>query len=619
MTDAILPDPKFADAFPAATEAQWRGLVDRVLKGAPFERLVAKTYDGIAIEPLYPRAREGSPRALRSEAGPWRVLTRIDHPAAEAANAAALVDLENGATGLQIVFAHAVGAHGFGVAEASRAAVETLFDRVLLETGVRIEFELSPLSHDVATHVADLVEARGIEPGLTDLAFGFDPMGVMAFSGHAPAEWKHLAATAAGHAIHLASRGFGRHFFAADGRTVHAAGGTEAQELAYAVASAVAYLRALEDVGVDLDKARDMVGFRLAADADEFLTLSKFRALRRLWSRIEEGCGLAPKPIHIHGETAWRMTTRRDPWVNLLRATVATFSAGLGGADSICVLPFTQALGLPDDFARRIARNTQLVLLEESNLGKVVDPAAGAGGFEALTQALCERAWVDFQTLEKGGGLAAALTSGAFQSSVADARAARARNVAKRRDAITGVSDFPNVHDADVHVLAPLAATYVMMPGAFAALTPVRDAEPFEALRDRADAMERSGDRPKVFLANLGPISAFNARATFAKNFYEAGGIEALSNDGFETSAELDEAFTRSGAPLACICSSDALYAERAAEAARMLAKAGAKRIYLAGRPGELEAALRDAGVGEFIFVGCDVLTVLQNAFSFAA
>src|SRR5262249_25432674 len=190
--------------------------------------------------------------------------------------------------------------------------------------------------------------------------------------------WPPLAPRFASMIGEFASQGFRGPFALADGRVIHAAGGSEAQELAWTLAVAVAYLRAFETANVPLDRARGMIHFRLAADANQFLTIAKFRALRKLWARVEAACGLAPKPALVAAETAWRMTTKRDPWVNMLRATLATFAAGLGGADSVTVLPYTMALGLPDRFARRIARNTQLVLLEESNLAKVADPAAGS-------------------------------------------------------------------------------------------------------------------------------------------------------------------------------------------------------------------------------------------------
>ena len=195
--------------------------------------------------------------------------------------------------------------------------------------------------------------------------------------------------------------------------------------------------------------ARGAIAFRLAADADEFISLAKFRALRLLWARVGEVCGAPARPARIHGESAWRMISARDPWVNVLRGAMAAFSAGLGGADSVSVLPFTQGLGLPDPFARRLARNAQLILLEESHLGFVADPAAGAGAFEALTEALCAAAWGVFQGIEAQGGLYAALARGDFQQAVAKASEARARDVARRKTPLIGVSDFPDLAEAE--------------------------------------------------------------------------------------------------------------------------------------------------------------------------
>jgi methylmalonyl-CoA mutase len=417
----------------------------------------------------------------------------------------------------------------------------------------------------------------------------------------------------------LIGRGFKGPFALADGRAIHDAGGSEAQELAFALAVAVACLRALEAGSIALDVASAAISFRLVADADQFLTMAKFRALRLLWARIEESCGLRPRPIFIAAETAWRMLTQRDPYVNMLRATMATFSAGLAGADSICVLPHTLALGLPDAFARRAARNTQLVLLEESNLAKVADPAAGSGGIEALTHELCEAAWILFQEIEKAGGVFAALQQNLIQHKVAATRAVRETNIARRKEVLTGASEFPNLHEAQVAVLdaEPIAlAPYGEAKITFDALAPMRLAAPFEQLRDRSDdILEKTGARPKVFLANLGTPADFTARATFAKSFFETGGIEAIDTEGFSDPAALGAAFKTSAASLACLCSSDKVYAGQAPAAAQALQAAGARHIYLAGRPGDQEVSLRAAGVNDFVFAGGDALAALQEAY----
>ncbi|MFO1167827.1 MAG: methylmalonyl-CoA mutase family protein [Rhodoblastus sp.] len=604
MTASDMP---YASAFPPVEEARWRELATAALKGAPFERLVGKTYDGAAIQPLYAPAA-AAPQPGRAQAGAWSILARVDAADPKTANELALTDLENGAGGLQLAFAGAAGAYGFGL-PATEAAIEAALAGVFLDAGAPVEIDAPGHGRDVATALAAYVAKQKVDPKATLISFGLDPLGALARGAIS-----HPFSEVAPHMVEavktLSAAGFAGPFCVADARIVHAAGGTEAQELAYAISAALAYLRALEAGGIALDVAAKAISFRLAVDADEFLGVAKIRALRRLWARVEEACGLKPSAAHVHAETAWRMMTRRDPYVNMLRATVAVFSAAVGGADRISVLPFTQAVGLPDEFARRVARNTQLVLLEESNLDKVADPTAGAGGFETLTAELCDKAWALVQASEKAGGLAQQIASGALKADVEKAAAERAKNVARRKEALTGASEFPDIAEKPVSVLAPIPAAAAPA----GALVPHRLSEAYEALRDKSDALAAKGKRPSVFLANLGPIAAFTARTTFAKNFFEAGGIEAPGNDGFATPEAAADAYAASGAPIACICSSDALYAEQAEATARALKAKGAKLVILAGRGGDKEAAYAAAGVGDYIFAGADVLATLDRA-----
>jgi methylmalonyl-CoA mutase len=605
-----------ADFAPASYE-DWRKLVDGVLKGAPFEKLVGKTSDGLKIDPIYSRAAGAAPIAGRPAAAPWQIMQRADHPDAKVANAQALHDLENGATGLTLVFAGANGAHGFGL-DPSAEAVAQILDGIYLDAGISIELQIGSQSRMAAIHVAEFIQRKGIDPATCNIRFGLDPLGAGAVGGSSPYSWPEIVPAVTSAIKGLAALGFKGPFAAADGRVIHDAGGSEVQELAFTLAAGVAYLRAIEAAGVSLEDAQSMVYARLSADADQFLTLAKFRALRLLWARVEQACALTPRPLFVAADTAWRMLTQRDPYVNMLRATMATFSAGLGGANAITVLPHTLALGLPDPFARRAARNTQLVLLEESNLAKVSDPAAGSGGIETLTGQLCEAAWSLFQEIESAGGLFSALEQNLIQRKVAATRAVREANIAKRREVLTGASEFPNLHEAEVAVLdaKPIAlAPYGEARIKFDPLPPMRLAAPFEALRDKSDArLKGAGVRPKIFLANLGTPADFTARATFAKSFFETGGIEAIDTQGFADPAALAAAFKASGADVACLCSSDKVYAAQALAAAQALQAAGSKHIYLAGRPGEQEAALRAAGVGDFIFAGGDALAMLQDA-----
>ena len=608
-------DFRLAAEFPPSTRDDWRRLVEAALKGASFDKkLVGQTYDGLRTEPLYARAAGAKPVTGRTPGAAWTLMQRVDHPNPAAANEQALQDLENGATGLTLVMVGSVGANGYGL-DASSATLARVLQDVKLDAGITIDFNLSPATRAAVQHFAALVQSQQLPPAAVDMRASINPVGGFAATGKSPQPWTAISKSFADLIGELASQDFRGPFAVADGRIIHNAGGSEAQELAFVVASAVEYLRALEVSGVPLTTARDMIYFRLSADAEEFLTIAKFRALRKLWARIEESCGLAPKPAYVAAETAWRMMTRRDPYVNMLRTTIAVTAAGVGGADSIVALPHTAALGLPDAFARRIARNTQLILLEESNLARVADPAAGSGAIEDLTQKLCSAAWTLFQEIDGAGGVWAALEARLIQTKVAAVRTKRQQAVACRKDALTGTSDYPNLDEAPATVLgiAPVtppkeAATTLTID----ALPRIRLAEPFEALRDASDrVLAKTGARPKVFLANLGKLSDFTARATFAKNFYEAGGIEAVTNDGFKSQADMVAAFQASGAKLACLCSSDKVYESEAPSAAKALAAAGAV-VHLASRPGEKEQSWRQAGVKDFVYMGCDALSTLQ-------
>jgi methylmalonyl-CoA mutase len=354
--------------------------------------------------------------------------------------------------------------------------------------------------------------------------------------------------------------------------------------------------------------------------------------------------------------------------VNILRTTVACFSAAVGGADSITILPFDHRLGLPDAFSRRLARNTQIVLQEESSLNRVIDPAGGSWFVETLTEQLAQAAWTLFQEIESVGGMAAALVSGKIREKIETSMKIRLGNLATRRDPLTGVSEFPNIHEAPIQTPQPdqnrlleearrrmaghcldetsaavirclrnaseevllaetLTAAAAGAPLGFMAaglkreevrlppLLPQHYSDAFERLRDLSDSLrDKDGKRRAVFLANLGPVAQHTARATFAKNYFEAGGIEAIGNDGFVDAAAAATAFRASGAKLVVLCGPDELYSGMGIEVVRALKEAGALRIYLAGAPGKMKEAYLAAGVEEFIFVGSDVIATLGQA-----
>ena len=446
--------------------------------------------------------------------------------------------------------------------------------------------------------------------------FGLDPVGALTLSGQFKGDWASTGAELAGAVHTLAKRGFKGPFVTIDLRPAHEAGATEGQEIAMALAQGVLMLRTLEAYGMELDAARRALSFIVPVDGDQFMGIAKLRALRLLWAQVEHWCGLTPEPLRIHAETSWRMLTKRDPHVNILRSTIAAFAAGVGGADSVTVLPFTQALGLADSAARRLARSTSTVLQEEADLWRVADPAAGAGGYEALTDDLAAKAWALFQEIEGEGGLIVSLVLGKVQARISAAALARARDVATRKQPLTGVSEYANLTEIapfvlDVPVIVPKKARGEPALSA-APLVSRRTAEPFEALRDRADALlAKTGARPAVTLVTLGPFADHGPRLGFMRNLFEAG--------GFEVSVAPPHPPASSGhllplgekkVALACLIGSDAAYGEQGSVIVAALAKQGVT-VWLAGKP---ENAMTQAGVARYVFAGCDVVEVLHAA-----
>jgi len=613
MTDADMP---LVPEFDPPSREAWLALVEKVLKGADFDRrLVSRTADGLALQPLYTRA-DAAPggqavRGRTDAAGRWDIRQRHADPDPKSANAAILEDLMGGATSL-LLQVEAPGQAGISYAADPLA---TMLKGVFLNA-CTIALDARENTMDAAGSLIEIWREAGLSENVRHGAFNFDPLGVLARTGtlYYPAQRScEIAAKLAADCramTHVTA-------LVADGVPYHEAGASEAQELAAMLATLVAYLRACEGEGVRPRAALGQIALALAADADLFLTIAKLRAARALVQRVAEACGAGSvaETVRLTASTSERMLAKRDPWVNMLRNTVACAGAAFGGADAITVLPFTWALGLPDAFARRIARNTHLVLQEESALGRVADPAAGAWYIERLTADLGAKAWALFQDIEAKGGMAAALESGFAQTEIGRVADARARDIASGRLELTGVSAFPQLADDGVKVAPhPPSAPIVKGGTAVAPLPARRLAEPFERLRDAADAhLARAGKRPRVFLATLGDLAAHSGRATWMRNFLAAGGIEAVGSEPLHNSADAGKAFADSGATIACLCSSDQVYAELGEAAAGALKAAGAERLLLAGRPKDQQDALQAAGVDTFIFAGVDAVATLTG------
>ncbi|MEQ1650157.1 MAG: methylmalonyl-CoA mutase family protein [Hyphomicrobiaceae bacterium] len=612
--------------FAAADGARWRGLVDKILKGADFEKqLVSKTADGVRIEPLYLRgALDGLADGGQPGAAPYLRGTRVtgmggwDIRAVQAeadaakANAAILEDLAGGATSVLLQIAH----NGRAGLKADAAEIGRALDGVMLDV-CPVALDAGAQGVAAAQALSQVWKARSVRSDSRLGAYNFDPIGVLAETGALGQGVDDALVDAAKlvgdvqDAPHVTA-------LRANGHIWHSGGASEAQELAAVLATVVAYLRAAEAQSIAPAQALPKIAVTLAVDADQLMGLAKLRAGRALIWRVADACGAgaAVARMSFTAESSHRMMTKRDPWVNMLRTTMACAVGGMGGADAVTVYPFSWALGQPDAFARRIARNTSIVLIEESGLGRVSDPAGGSFAVEKLTDDLAREAWVLFQAIEAKGGIVASLVSGHIQGAIGAVKEARAKALAVGKAELTGTSAYPRLgNDGATVVPWPIVPVRPIAGGTtVAALTSQRLAEPFEALRDYADALEaRTGNKPTVFLACLGPLAVHGVRATWIKNYLAAGGIDSIVSAELTQSQDAGKAFADSGATVACICSSDAVYGELGEATASVLKTAGAKRVIIAGRPKDIDVALKAAGVDSFIFSGSDMLATLGD------
>ncbi|MBF6227357.1 methylmalonyl-CoA mutase [Nocardia abscessus] len=601
---------------PVPDYAQWRKGVAGVLAkarrvdvaelpGEPERLLDETTYDGLTVAPLYTRRDELPEQPLpgtfpfvrgrdatRDVHQGWFVSAQVAQRDAAAANREILAGLENGISAIWL----GTGERGVPVADLPSALNGLLF-------------ELAPLTLDAG---GDLADAAAQVFAVLDGYTAPDREDIRISLGAAPLTSRFAGLTDIGlaEAVALAGQAAQRaetvRAITVDATVFHDAGASDAQELGAAVAAGLAYLRSLTE-SVDIADALGQLEFRLAATDDQFATIAKFRAARQLWARVAQVCGApdfggAPQ----HAVTSAAMMSQRDPWVNMLRTTLAAFGAGIGGADTVTVLPFDSALppgelGVSKSFADRMARNIQLLLLEESHLGHVLDPGAGSWYVEDLTAALAAKAWEFLQEIEAAGGYLAALDSGLLAERVAATKAARDTDVAHRKSAVTGVNEFPNLAEQPLSEAARRSGRVARYGAAF------------ERLRDRSDAyLAEHGARPKALLVPLGSVAEHNVRVTFIANLLASGGIESINPGPLAVDA-IAAAATEAGAPIAVLCGSDARYGSEAGAAVEQLRAAGVSTVLLAGAAkgvADLEGAQRPDG---FLAARIDAVAALSG------
>lgn len=532
-----------------------------------WQKLIKTTYDGIPINPLYNRADELDEAALpgvfpyrRGAAGVgqenqgWGVAESFDE---KSTNQQVLDSLYNGTTNLVIQ---------------GSADIATLLNGVYLSL-CPVRLFAGVRTVEQAKALFAVADSQQEPPQLIEL--GATPLTSMVNGG---------ATISLDDTIELAKQAAQRDNTRAilvDAVTFSNQGATDAEEIGLALAAGVEYLRALTDAGFTIEQTLDQISFRFATTDEQFAQIAKFRAARQLWARVAEIVG-APEhgTCPQHALTAPVMFTQRDPWVNMLRSTVAAFAAGVGGATDVEVLPFDWAIpgGLPKtsrSFARRIARNTNLLLLEESHLSHVIDPGGGSYFIEAFTTQLADKAWDVFTSVEAEGGLQQAIAAGTVAKLLDDAHEAQRKDIARRIKKITAINEFPNLAEA------PLPADLRVEPSRVR-----RWAAEFEALRNRSDAyMEVRGTRPAAVLIPLGPLAKHNIRTGFATNLLASGGIEAL-NPGQVTPGTEEFTAAAKSAAIAVICGTDQEYDATGKDAYEALRAAGVDTILLAGSPG---------------------------------
>ena len=560
--------------FPLITLADWRARVEKELAGKSFEKtLVQETIEGLSIAPLYTETPPGDllERDLRAES--FRICMRhgLDASFEELA-----VDIEGGA-------------------EAAWLGLDAPLDKVLARDDLARTFFVFDTNDASTAETIERVAARLRPETRPSFALSHDPLARCARGRSSFAALPDDLAPLGALARLLEDRFPGATAVMVSTLPYHDAGADAADELALALSTGVLYLDALLESGLSADQAARQIAVQLSVGRDSFLELCKVRALRTCWQKLLAAAGAHDTPrTLVHAVCSSRTLTARDPWINMLRVTTQMFSAVLGGADLVTPNAFDQVLGPPSALGRRVARNTGLVLREESFLGKVADPAGGSYYLETLTDSLAREAWRRFRVIEGEGGVVEGLSSGRIHERLEATWRARLEAIAKRKAPILGVSEFANL-DEKLPRPVPSVDTAPRDEGAL----PVhRDAEAFEELRARAEA---PGSAPEALLVTLGPLAESRPRAGFAAGFFTAGGIRTREGTADEKVA------------IACLCGSDERYAAEAAPRALALKAAGCERVLVAGRPGALEATLRGAGVDGFIFVGCDAVATLSE------
>lgn len=586
-----MADISMGSGLPPHSEADWLKAVEMALRGKPFDTLTTQDVDGIIRQPLYTKATHktsdttaGLPglapftrgaRPVSDKHLPWHIAQRVVIGRGAADNDQILTDLAGGVSALVLDFS--------SIKSVTTDDLDALLDGVMLDIAPVV---LAPAACGVDGILAfiDLLARRHEDAQAMSGYLNFDPFATaLAANQRVSSHGLEALVARAADLPNLA-------LMTASGAAFHNEGAAPTDELAYMLAALTQNLRLLEAQGLAPEDALARINLTLSADTDFFMTIAKIRSARQLFHMVAKNIGCAHVAPTIHCETSQRAYSRLDPWVNILRATVATLAAGIAGAELISVAPCSATSDTDNVLTRRIARNTQIILQEESHIAHVSDAAGGSWYVEALTQDLSEQAWAQFQSIEAAGGLTKQIDDGSVRAQL-DARCRDYETLVETRDLpLVGVSEFPNLDEA------PLPAPAIAQSG-------YRHADKFEALRDLAERV-----KPKVYLACLGNAAAFTPRANFAANTYATGGMHAVTGAGGFDIGAIAKEFAASGAKIAVICGTDDDYEAHASELADALRGAGVAHLALAGRARDI------AAIDDYCYAGGPTLSFVQHA-----
>ena len=616
-----------ADGFEPVSFEQWSDAATRgdenlalmtLLENGVEAKWLYTPEDAIAADPAGLPGRAPFTRGTRAGRH-WQIRQEQTQPDLIKANKEILEDLNGGVTEITL----RIGDEGIPISNLDQ--LSEVLDGVYLDLA-RVALEAGASAPAAAVLLTRLWRENGISPDAALGSFRYDPLGALARTGSLPSSPEQALEAAASLAADTTRDWPKARALAVDTGIYVEAGATAGWELGIAIATGVEYLRAAAAAGLEPADAAAQIEFTLAVGPDQFLEMGKFRAIRRLWARVLEESGVPEADRHspTYGKTSARMITQVDPWVNMLRATTAAFAAGTGGADGVTVTPFDQMIGQPGDLGRRIARNTQIILQDESSLGRIADPLAGSWYGEELTDELARAGWDRFREIEREGGALAALRSGLIATTLAGLADEREDDLNHRRRVMTGINEFPLLGDdgtdpQPVERPTPSGNPLDQLEGAvigdtfsLPALNPRHDSTPFEKMRRAASDHEKSGgDRPQIYLACMGSIASHVNYANWAKSFFEVAGVETVPSGALESNEAQAKTLRDGGFELVAVCAGRNQTPEDVADLVKKLREAGAKYIYMVNSTPELNEAATKAGADELVRNGVNLSQVL--------